>query len=478
MKKILSIILIIVFGTIIFSSCNGKKETIKVQKYHKGFRYDKNGWIYVHIEGEPYERGFQYGYLIAEEFKKAYQCYSDMTLQISGITMDLIVKEAVKMQKNKIPDEILEEMKGIASGISARGYLTTLDEIIGWNAYIDVGESWWATAKSNYSSYVSTPTENKKERCSAFIATGSYTKDKNIVMAHATFDHFWNAQWCNVILDIKPENGHKILMQTQPGYVSSMTDFFIMDSGLIGLETTLAGFNGFNDKGTPSYVCARMAMQYANSIDEFVQILSKDNNGGNAASWLIGDTKTNEIAKLELGIKFHNLVRKKDGYFIGANFAEDPQIRNLECDSEGYNDIRRHTGARRVRIPQLIENFKGKINVRIAKKIMSDHYDIYHKKNHPAANTICAHYDEDPRYSMSSEAATHPDPYTPAGACDCKITTSAMAKNMKFTALFGRACGRPFKSKKFFDEHPQWSWQRDYVEDRPKQQWSEFISYK
>ena len=35
----------------------------------KGFRYEKNGWIYVHIEGQPYERGFQHGYLLAKEIQ-------------------------------------------------------------------------------------------------------------------------------------------------------------------------------------------------------------------------------------------------------------------------------------------------------------------------------------------------------------------------------------------------------------------------
>ena len=32
-----------------------------------GFRYDDQGWIFVHIEGEPYQRGYQYGYLVADE---------------------------------------------------------------------------------------------------------------------------------------------------------------------------------------------------------------------------------------------------------------------------------------------------------------------------------------------------------------------------------------------------------------------------
>jgi hypothetical protein len=478
MRKFAIFISIVIFCIFIAVSCKQKRETIKVQKYHKGFRYDKNGWIYIHIEGEPYERGFQYGYLIADEYKKAYQCYSDMTYQTMGIKMDLIVSQAVKMQKMKIPEELLEEMKGIAAGISARGHLTTLDEVIGWNSYIDLAEGWWGGVKSDFSSYIPVKSGNKKEKCSGFIATGSATKDNSIVMSHSSFDDFWNSEWCYVILDIKPKNGHKMLMQTQPAYVASMTDFFIMDSGLVALETSLAGFNSFNDKGLPSYVCQRMAMQYADNIEDFVKILGRNNDGGNPAVWLIGDTKTNEIAKFELGIKFQNLQKKKDGYFWAANCADDPQIRNLECDGEGYNDIRRHTGARRVRLHQLLDKYNGKIDVEIAKKIMSDHYDIYHKKTQPQANTVCAHYDEDPRYSMSSQSATHPDPYTPAGATDCKITTTQMAKNMKILARYGRPCGRPFETNKFFEEHPQWDWQKGYLFDRPSQPWCEFASYR
>ena len=33
----------------------------------KAYRVDKNGWIYLYIEGEPFERGFQRGYLTANE---------------------------------------------------------------------------------------------------------------------------------------------------------------------------------------------------------------------------------------------------------------------------------------------------------------------------------------------------------------------------------------------------------------------------
>ena len=32
-----------------------------------GYRYPQAGWIVVHIEGEPYERGYQHGRLLAAE---------------------------------------------------------------------------------------------------------------------------------------------------------------------------------------------------------------------------------------------------------------------------------------------------------------------------------------------------------------------------------------------------------------------------
>ncbi len=170
--------------------------------------------------------------------------------------------------------------------------------------------------------------------------------------------------------------------------------------------------------------------------------------------------------------------KKKNGFFFGCNVAEDPEIRNLECNGEGYNDIRRHTGGRRVRLPFLLNKFYGSLDVSVAKKIMADHYNVYIKKNKPSANTICAHYDVDPRKSMSSVQAVHPDPFTPAGAVDCIITTSDLTKKMQILARFGRPCGISFKANIFLKDHPQWNWQEKYLLDRPSQKYASFSSYK
>ena len=37
----------------------------------KGYKFEKAGWIYLHIEGTPEERGFQHGYLLAKDIKES-----------------------------------------------------------------------------------------------------------------------------------------------------------------------------------------------------------------------------------------------------------------------------------------------------------------------------------------------------------------------------------------------------------------------
>ena len=64
----LSLLVITLFG---LSGCGPKAggETVaspskgQVTQYGNGYRFDRNGWVHVHIEGEPRARGFLDGYL-------------------------------------------------------------------------------------------------------------------------------------------------------------------------------------------------------------------------------------------------------------------------------------------------------------------------------------------------------------------------------------------------------------------------------
>jgi hypothetical protein len=92
----------------------------------------------------------------------------------------------------------------------------------------------------------------------------------------------------------------------------------------------------------------RHATQYASSIEEWCDIMKVKNNGGYANAWLIGDIKTNEIARLELGLKYIGFEKKKDGFFTGSNVVEDLRILRFETRLNEIN-IKNFCVARKVR---------------------------------------------------------------------------------------------------------------------------------
>lgn len=448
----------------------------------KARRFEKNGWTYLKVVGEPRERGFQHGFLTVEEFRRAIDVYTAMTYLTIGMEYQFFVQRAAALHKPKIPSSLLEEMQGMAQGYSAAGYPTTLDEIIGWNAYLEMTEYWWPQELPQYTSSLPGRKVLPKGRCSACIATGEgITTDGRIVIGHESFTEFWNGQFSNLLLDITPltpngdKDGSRILMQTSPGYIASMTDFWITEY-LVVTETTIVGFSGYKTDGVPEYVRARQACQYGTDIDTWTTLMNRENNGGYANMWLLGDLKNNEIARYEQGLKYQNLQKARKGYFFGENAPDDPRIRHLECADTGYDDIRQQTGARRTRWPQVLEQYKGRIDVSTTQAMLADTYDVYlNKENHPSSRTICAHYDEDPQYYASDPNAVWNVPYYPAGSVDGKVTTAALAQEMQIWGRFGRADGVPFEKGPFLVKHPQWEWQRDSLPDFPHQEWTCFF---
>src|SRR6185437_9345559 len=124
------------------------------------------------------------------------------------------------------------------------------------------------------------------DHCSAFAATGPATRDGKMVIGHLTMWPLTLAEQTNVWLDIKPATGHRILMQSYPGGIESGTDWYQNDAGVVLTETTI-NQSPFNPNGTPIAYRARHAIQYGDSIDKVVEILSTKNNGLYTNEWLI-----------------------------------------------------------------------------------------------------------------------------------------------------------------------------------------------
>jgi hypothetical protein len=430
-------------------------------------RPEQNGWIYVHLEGKPAEIGFQHGYHLAPEIEEAQKVIALELTHDTKRDWRFYRDAAEKMLWPRIEPEYREELSGIVEGLKARGVKLDLWDVVATNAWLEFPyySNW--LAKQNTSTGIPSNAPIG-ERCSAFMATGSFTKDGGIVIGHNAWTNYLDGERWRIIFDIVPEKGNRILMDGFPGLIHSADDFGINAAGIMITETTITGFSGWDPKGIAEFVRARKAMQYSTSIDDFVRIMKEGNNGGYANNWLVGDRKTNEIASLELGLKNVTLRRSKNGYFLGSNFPVNGKLTREETEFDP-NDPSLSANARRARWLQLMAEYKGRIDIAAGQKFLSDHYDSFAKKTDPNERSLCGHIDHSPRGVKGWQ-----EPYAPAGAVQAKVSDSAMAERMSLTAAMGHSCGINFKAADHLAKHPQFDWQKLYLKDMTSYPWTEF----
>jgi len=434
----------------------------------KSFRKpEKNGWIQIHLEGEPNEIGFQHGYLLAREIATAHRTIAFELQHDSGKDWKFFRTAGKEHYWPRIEAEYREELQGIADGVTARGVNFDVWDVVALNAWLEWSPYFleWYDSKHGIPT---PPTVTTADRCSAFVATGSYTKDGLPVMGHNAWTGYTNGVYWNIIFDIHPAKGHRFLMDGYPGLIHSGDDFGVNASGIYITETTISQFSGFDPEGIPEFVRARKAMQYSSSIDDYDRIMRTGNNGGYANNWLVADRKTGEIASLELGLKNVTLRRTKDGYFCGANFPVNEKLTKEETTFD-VNDRTLSPNARRIRWEQLMAEYKGRIDAAAGQRFLSDHVDSFTGKVDPNERTLCGHNELSPRGMKPWQPE-----YGAAGAVQAKVTDASLAARMSLIGALGHSCGLHFKASQHLRKHPQFAWQRGYLRDMNGRPWTTF----
>lgn len=324
-----------------------------VRTFGPAYRYPSAGWIYLHIEGQPYERGYQHGHLMAREIPEYLErCAADLDAKADAESWGQLRTTVNALFLRGFDREILEEMKGIAEGASDAGAKwlgrrIDLVDIVVANTTVELGELRGAmrmTPTGLEGLHLDAPAyagpkhdsarDSVMDHCSAFAATGPATRDGKMVIGHVTWWPLTLAEQTNVMLDIKPDKGHRMIMQSHPGGIESGTDWYQNDAGVVLTETTIRQ-SPFNIQGTPVAFRAREAIQYGGNVDEVVEHLGTHNNGLYTNEWLIGDAKNNEIAMYELGTGRTKLWRSSknewfggtEGFYWGNNNAKDLDVR-------------------------------------------------------------------------------------------------------------------------------------------------------
>jgi hypothetical protein len=446
------------------AASNGHGSSRQDPRLAGAYRFEKNGWIYVHLQGSPEQIGFQHGYLLASEIQDALAAIKLEDKHDTRRDWSFFRQAAREMLWPRIDLEYRAELEGIAAGLKARGVAMDIDDVVALNAFQELAGYYvpWYDAREGLDVGGWRPAS--KDHCSAFIATGSYTRGHDIVMGHNNWTTYVEGERWRILFDILPQHGYRILMDGFPGVITSDDDFGINSGGLMVTETTISDFYGWNPKGKPEFVRAREAMQYAGSIDDYVRIVNDGDNGGYANDWLIGDRKTGEIARFEQGLKHTRLWRTKDGYFVGSNFPSDPQVAADETRFPS-NDPADSANARHARWRDLMQQYKGRIDTQLAQQFESDHFDAYANREDADQRTLCGHLDANPHGANA---------YDPFGAVQGKVSDSEMAAKMSFIARMGHPCGEPFYAKPFLAAHPQFDWEASILHDMPAYPWTQF----
>ncbi len=396
-----------------------------VRWFGPAYRYEDKGWIFVHIEGEPYKRGYQYGYLLADEIKMfteklAINWNSADPVRIWNESRFMV--DATMLRK--YDDEYLTEMKGIADGAAKAGIKIfdrpiDLLDIVSINSSVDLDYMKDAmrvtpnplTGKSFLASEDELEVKERLHKCSSFLANNSATKDGKIVFGQLFMWGGYTGYHWNVFVDVVPTEGNRLVYETFPGGIHSGADFYVNSAGIMIGETTVQQ-TPYNPDGTPQSYRIRKAAQYANSIDDVEKILTAKNNGMYTNDWMVADVKKNEIGILLLGTNKWKLWRSSnkdwyngiEDYYWSDNNAKDLEVRKefiSNSDDAPYDYLFRPVN-RDIAFLNFYNQNKGKI-------------------------------DQKTTFNLFNSS-----PVNRPHACDGKITTSEMAEQLVFFANYGK----------------------------------------
>jgi len=442
-KKIivLFIIFLLTSMTLVVNTVRGEglPEINNSEKLDNAYRFNNRAWIYLHIEGKAYDRGFQHGYLLAPEIvdviirwsnvihngpeynSEIYDFESEEYKQISITWWDYVRENIEKDYWDRTPEEYQQEIQGIADGVKAKGGMVFNRDV----DYVDIlsinhmfefmvklenprkgfhplrslfysikdllnsGNDKQVTEAGFIKSFLDQP---PTDHCNAFIATGDATTNGQIVAAHnircgGWWYEYYIAQRWNLVCDIIPSDGQRLMMASSPGFIWSDENFYQNEQGIIIMDTTL--FQGlWQNKGYSMVIRTRMAAQYSESVDDALDFLMSKNDGLWTAAYLIGDTKTGEIARLDLALYHHQIWRKSDGYLISANNGRNLGVRfeanGLGLRGEiykligiggyGYSTLRYFDTPRDTKLIEMGEKYYGDIDIEVLKhKIMFEY---------------------------------------------------------------------------------------------------------
>jgi predicted choloylglycine hydrolase len=397
-------ILILTAAAFLFSwvSCSSggqrTEDSVIIKRHGNGFLEQKaSGLKVMHLKGNAYERGYQRGMLqddlgtvTLDNITELAAWFGDGDLE-TGINT---LRKAKKTMEPFIPYSFKQEMKGMADALAARGSPVTYDDIVLHMVGADFG-------MMNPAHDLEQPPKRNPfpplSRCSSFSVWAGAARDGKLIMA-GNSDYYDTAGELEnrAVAVVDPSDGGY-------GYTGALWDVFFTASGIneagIAVNGHLVGADSESLRGVSSELLLGMILQYADSIEDAVEILTVYPRTCGIVVH-IADAKTNRAAIIEytaddIAVRFaepgkeflwttnhFNCVPGWQGY-SGVNMApaydqraklED--IGTVEKWQDSLAKVNKGRTGRYERYRRLLEKNHGNITVDKAKEIISDRYSL------------------------------------------------------------------------------------------------------
>jgi hypothetical protein len=398
---------------------------------------EKKGVKILQIKGDPYEMGYQHGYLLANKIdliiKRTLLATAAYVAQQTGSDLERTEEMMWVGQKKAepfVPKEFRDEMRGIAEGANDAGVDVTLEQILLWNTNYD---QWCIYCHPHYwqcdgktSTDGTALVQSPSCGCSSFCAWDEWAGGNGKLIFGKNEDNFnMPEQFDNRMMIIAdPDDGFGHAFMTYPGMIG--LDGGVNEDGF-EMMTQLNSMQNESMEGCGIAIFTRYLLTHASAVDEAIKIFREKPHCAGIA-YHVADAKAKKVAVVETSSKMvcvrYPMPNVKamwqtnhsncypgwagySGYNLVADQVQVNELKDISTIENWQNSLKDpynfyvQAPSRFERYGQLIHEYYGKITVENAIKILGDRYDPYTRMTRPVdfpswtnniLCTICALY--------------------------------------------------------------------------------------
>jgi predicted choloylglycine hydrolase len=248
----------------------------------------------LYLRGAPWDRGYQYGRLLADDIKLSISRYLNVGIAEHWGVPRAFLKAAAAQMEPFIPDEVKQEMRGIAAGAGV-----DYEDVLILNTHVDAVVHGVPASEQ----------AKQAARCSGIAVMGHWTSDGRVLHGH-------NVDWTTeeevqktaVLLVIAPEDGVPFCMPTHAGMVACNAG---MNAAGITYSDMTSESSDQRLNGMPLMIMARMLLEKARSLDQALSLLREwpDTCGWNM---IITDGKARDLRAVEISATHLKIFKPGD----------------------------------------------------------------------------------------------------------------------------------------------------------------------